>query len=112
MAGWHHQCNGHELEQAPGDDVGQGGLACCSPWGCKESDATGQLKNNICNVEHILIKFVVYLCVFFGKRSIHVLCPVFNWFAYFLLLSCISSLNILDNNPYQIHGLQIFSPNL
>ena len=33
MVGWHHQLNEHEFEQAPGDDEGQGSLACCSPWG-------------------------------------------------------------------------------
>ena len=33
MVGWHHQLNGYELEQTLGDSVGQGGLACCSPWG-------------------------------------------------------------------------------
>ena len=33
MAGWRHRLNGHEFEQAPGVDDGQGGLACCSPWG-------------------------------------------------------------------------------
>ena len=33
MAGWHHWCNGHELGQPSGDGEGQGGLACCSPWG-------------------------------------------------------------------------------
>ena len=38
MVGWHHQLNGHEFEQAPGDSEGQGSLACCSPWGRKESD--------------------------------------------------------------------------
>ena len=38
--GWHHRLNGHEFEQALGDGEGQGGLACCSPWGCKESDTT------------------------------------------------------------------------
>ena len=38
MAGWHHRLNGHEFEQALGDGEGQGGLACCSPWGRKESD--------------------------------------------------------------------------
>ena len=38
MAGWQHQLNGHEFEQAPGVGDGQGGLACCSPWGRKESD--------------------------------------------------------------------------
>ena len=31
--GWHHQLNGHEFEQAPEVGDGQGGLACCSPWG-------------------------------------------------------------------------------
>ena len=31
MVGWHHQLNGHEFEQAPGDSEGQGSLACCSP---------------------------------------------------------------------------------
>ena len=45
MAGWHHQCNGHELGQASGDGEGQGALACCSPWGCGESDTIGQLNN-------------------------------------------------------------------
>ena len=40
MVGWHHQLNGHELGQTLGDSDGQGGLACCSPWGCKESDST------------------------------------------------------------------------
>ena len=37
---------GHEFEQAPGDSERQGSLACCSPWGCKESDTTEQLNNN------------------------------------------------------------------
>ena len=46
MVGWHHQFNGHELGQTPGDSEGQGGLACCSPWGRKESDMTQRLNNN------------------------------------------------------------------
>ena len=40
MMGRHHQLNGHESDQTPGDSEGQGGLACCSPWGYKESDMT------------------------------------------------------------------------
>jgi len=40
MVRWHYQLNGHEFEQAPGDGEGQGSLACCSPWGRKESDWT------------------------------------------------------------------------
>ena len=39
MVGWHHQLNGHEFEQVPG----QGGLVCCNSWGCKKSDMTEQL---------------------------------------------------------------------
>ena len=55
MVGWHHsvdgielddRLNGHEFEQAPVDAEGQGSLACCSPWGCKESDTTQQLNNS------------------------------------------------------------------
>ena len=40
MVGGHHQLDGHEFEQALGVGDGQGGLASCSPWGCKESDTT------------------------------------------------------------------------
>ena len=36
----HHQLNRHEFEQTLGDSEGQGSLACCSPWGHKESDTT------------------------------------------------------------------------
>ena len=40
MFGWHHQLNGREFERVLGVSDGQGSLACCSPWGCKESDTT------------------------------------------------------------------------
>ena len=40
MAGWHHQLNGHEFEQALGVGEGQGCLEFCSPWGRKEMDMT------------------------------------------------------------------------
>ena len=43
LVGWHHRLNGHEFEQALGVGDGQGSLACCSPWGHKESDTTEQL---------------------------------------------------------------------
>ena len=46
MVGQHHRCNEHELGQTPGDGEGQGGLACCSPWGRKELNTTEQLNNN------------------------------------------------------------------
>ena len=40
MVGWHHQLNGHESEQTPGDSEGQGSLACYSPCGHKALDMT------------------------------------------------------------------------
>ena len=46
MVGWHHQLNGREFEQALGDGEGQGSLACCSPWGCKELEMTERLNND------------------------------------------------------------------
>ena len=48
MVGWRHRLNGHEFEQALGGGEGQGSLAGCSPWGCKESDTTERLKNKAC----------------------------------------------------------------
>ena len=43
MAGWHHQLDGREFEWTPGVGDGQGRLACCNSWGCKESDTTERL---------------------------------------------------------------------
>ena len=43
MAGWHHWLDGRESEWTPGVGDGQGGLACCSSWGRKESDTTERL---------------------------------------------------------------------
>ena len=40
MAGWHHRLDGHESEWTLGVGDGQGGLACCDSWGCKEADTT------------------------------------------------------------------------
>ena len=49
IVGWYHPLNGHEFEQVLRDGEGQGSLACCSPWGGKESDMTEQMNNNKCN---------------------------------------------------------------
>ena len=43
MAGWHHQLDEHGFEQVQRVGDGQGGLACCNSWGCKESDTTERL---------------------------------------------------------------------
>ena len=49
MVGWHHQLDGLEFEKAPGVGDGQGSLACCSPWGCKELDMIERLNSTELN---------------------------------------------------------------
>ena len=56
MAGWHHGLNGHEFEWTLGVGDGQGGLACCDSWGCKESDTTEWLnwtELNLCYTQSV-----------------------------------------------------------
>ena len=43
MAGWHHRLDTHEFEWSLRVSDGQGGLACCDSWGCKELDTTEEL---------------------------------------------------------------------
>ena len=38
MVAWHHRLD--EFEQTLGIGDGQGGLACCTPWGHKDLDMT------------------------------------------------------------------------
>ena len=54
MVGRYHCHKGHEFEQAPGAGEGQGSLACCSPWGRKESDTTERLNSNKRSQDHLL----------------------------------------------------------
>ena len=64
MVGWHQPLNGHEFEQTPGDGEGLESLACCIPWGHKESDRTEQLNNKIhyTGVNNIRLSIVYYFC--------------------------------------------------
>ena len=47
MVEWNHCFKGHEYEQTLENSEGQGSLACCSPWGHKESDTTELLNSNM-----------------------------------------------------------------
>ena len=49
MVGWHYGLNGYEFEQTLENSEGQGSLACCSPWGHKESDTRQNNNISICN---------------------------------------------------------------
>ena len=73
MVGWHHRLSGHEFEQTPGDGEGQESLACCSPWGCKESDMTEQLKNNSSVSLEFLHAYKQYISYFtpFTQKETH-----------------------------------------
>ena len=59
MAYW---LNGHESEQTLGDSEGQRSLACCSPWGCKESDTTERL--NWIDVKYPELRWTYYIDYF------------------------------------------------
>ena len=54
---WHHRLDGHEFEKTPGDGEGWGSLACCSPWGRKESYITERLNNNNKDLKNIQTNF-------------------------------------------------------
>ena len=53
MVGWHHRLDGHGFGWTLGVGDGQGGLACCSSWGCKELDTTEQLNwtDRLCHIK-------------------------------------------------------------
>ena len=61
MVGWHHQLNGHEIEQTPGDSKGQGSLAWCSSWDREESEMTywlNNIKQNLYAFSPVSVSFV------------------------------------------------------
>ena len=76
MFGWHHQFNGCEFEQTPGDSEGQGSLVCCSPRGHKESDTTERLNNkkkfnyhHLPRLSHTSIKHLTQFMPHFGAKA-------------------------------------------
>ena len=75
MVGWYQRLNRHEFEQTLGDGEGQGSLACCSPWGQKESDTTEQLNNH----HHYRILF--FLIEVDMQYYIIYRCPI-PWFTF------------------------------
>ena len=78
MVGWHHWLNGHGFGWTLGVGDGQGGLACCGSWGCKESDTTERL-----NWTGFLVSWNCVLCVWiltlFAGFFHHFLMYPFSW---------------------------------
>ena len=67
MVGWHHWLNGHKFKQTLGSSEGQGGLACCCLWDCKESDTTERL------IWSVLIW--IYIVKFLSRRLSQLVFP-------------------------------------
>ena len=84
MVGWHHLLNGHEFGWTPGVGDGQGGLACCSSWGCKESDMTEWL-----NWTELIYKFMDFIQLF--KEQVFGLTLIFSSVWTFSYFTCFSS---------------------
>ena len=63
MVGWHHWFDGHGFEQSPGVGDGQGSLAFCGPWGCKELGTTKQLNTTdaLCSEMPLLHHLLFYV---------------------------------------------------
>ena len=100
MAGWHHWLDGPESEWTPGVGDGQGGLACCDSWGCKELDTTEWLNwtelsslkrffQTLCETKHICGKAVPW------KLPVHI-CAI-NFFFYFHIDSFFSAWHPIDS---------------
>ena len=71
MVGWHYRLDEHEFVQALGVDDGQGGLACCSPWGHKESDTTERLNWTVVSLSvQKLISLIRYHLFIFAFISV------------------------------------------
>ena len=99
IVGWHHQLNVHEFEQAPGVGSGQGSLACCSPWGHKDSDMTEWLNRTEWLILLSIFSYAYWPShVFFGEVSVQGLCLFKSWVVVFLLLIFRRSVHNLDIN--------------
>ena len=67
IVGWHHWRDGHEFGWTLGVGDGQGGLACCGSWGCKESDSTEWLNwTQLKKVKHNKILLDLPISAYYG----------------------------------------------
>ena len=97
----HHRLNGHEFEPARGDREGQRSLACCSPWGHKESDGTWQL-NSIATLLTLEMHLQVSTGIFRLVSPVGVSCPIIFLYCLLYLFFLKNMLHIknLKNSGY------------
>ena len=92
MVGWHHWLNGHEFEQTLGVGDGQGNLACCSPWGHKESDTTERLNWTVVSLSvQKLISLIRYHLFIFAFISESDTTEWLNWLRWWFKECIINS---------------------
>ena len=72
MVECHHKLDGHELERAVGVGDGQESLVCSSPWGCKESDMTEQLKQTNIHYVYVYITYIYIIHVYILPTKVRV----------------------------------------
>ena len=78
MAGWHHWLDGRASEWTPGVGEGQGGLACCNSWGCKESDTTEQLIwSDLILLSNSILPLALYFSSSFPLKHTRIAFPFF-----------------------------------
>ena len=105
MSGWHHWLDGCESERTLGVGDGQGGLACCNSWGCKESDTTERLNWTELKLGAFMLTSLILLlyislyhsmlpCLFFFCHSLFKKSILFDMCSYFHFL-VISAWNII-----------------
>ena len=101
MVGWCHRFNGHEFEGALGQCEGQGGLACCSSWGHKESDTTERLnwteviiiQDDIWDSFLDWMEGVCFLNIHFYSIFLEIMKNSGPW-SFFLIFPCCSSQSV------------------
>ena len=93
MVGWHHRLNGHGFGWTLGVGDGQGGLACCGSWSCKESDMSKwlnwtELMKNYFFLGFSFFNIIINLWIFFTYRiSFSQLKSLFSLMLEFLYLN-------------------------
>ena len=101
MAGWHHRLDAHEFGWTPGVGDGQGCLACCDSWGCKESDTTEWLNWTLWY--YTIFIFLLFGMVFFYYFSVYCTTPflfLFSYSLYFIISHCYLQKEFLNFIPW------------
>ena len=84
MAGWYHRLNEHEFEWTLGVGDGQGGLACCNSWGCKELAMTELLNWTELKHRWIHVVFIFLYLTYFTEKEVFKVHPCYNMYQNFI----------------------------